>query len=191
MNDITVSRCHATISFKNNNFVLDDNLSKFGTLLLVHKDLEIKPGQVRNLQVGKSVLSCFLSYKEPTLYNRSNYLWQDTDELAKLPQIHKQEKVQEEIKKVYDNILEQQKYLKRQLEAHALIHNNAQNNPAANNNANANGLLQENMHLQRRKLNIEEEEQHVFNSDDEEERVKEVCEYEKLFRQPQPAIIVR
>lgn len=87
--------------------------------------------------------------------------------------------------------MEQQKYLKRQLEAHALIHNNAQNNPAANNNANANGLLQENMHLQRRKLNIEEEEQHVFNSDDEEERVKEVCEYEKLFRQPQPAIIVR
>ena len=35
VNDISVSRCHALIKFKNNAFYLTDNVSKFGTLVLV------------------------------------------------------------------------------------------------------------------------------------------------------------
>jgi hypothetical protein len=35
INDISVSRCHAMIKFKDNKFLLEDNLSKFGTLVLV------------------------------------------------------------------------------------------------------------------------------------------------------------
>ncbi len=35
INDISVSRCHAIIKFENNKFMLEDNKSKFGTLVLV------------------------------------------------------------------------------------------------------------------------------------------------------------
>lgn len=35
INDISVSRVHALIKFKEGRFFLEDNLSKFGTLVLV------------------------------------------------------------------------------------------------------------------------------------------------------------
>ena len=41
--DISVSRYHANIEFKNNNFYLIDNQSKFGTLILMRKPLIIDP----------------------------------------------------------------------------------------------------------------------------------------------------
>lgn len=41
--DISVSRYHAYIEFKNNHFYLSDNESKFGTLLLMQKPLVIDP----------------------------------------------------------------------------------------------------------------------------------------------------
>lgn len=43
INDISVSRCHAVIKFKNNAFFLQDNVSKFGTLILVRNKLKISP----------------------------------------------------------------------------------------------------------------------------------------------------
>jgi pSer/pThr/pTyr-binding forkhead associated (FHA) protein len=44
INDISVSRCHALIKFKNGKFLLEDNLSKFGTLVLVKKRTPLIPG---------------------------------------------------------------------------------------------------------------------------------------------------
>lgn len=41
INDISVSRCHAKIKFKDNKFYLTDNLSKFGTLVLVKDKLKL------------------------------------------------------------------------------------------------------------------------------------------------------
>jgi hypothetical protein len=35
INDISVSRCHAKIKLENGKFMLEDNQSKFGTLVLV------------------------------------------------------------------------------------------------------------------------------------------------------------
>ena len=35
INDISVSRCHALIKFKDGGFWLEDNTSKFGTLVLI------------------------------------------------------------------------------------------------------------------------------------------------------------
>jgi len=35
INDISVSRCHAKIKLENGKFLLEDNTSKFGTLVLV------------------------------------------------------------------------------------------------------------------------------------------------------------
>ena len=46
-NDISVSRYHAKIILRNNKFVLDDNLSKFGTLVMVKKNLQLYPGMNR------------------------------------------------------------------------------------------------------------------------------------------------
>ena len=41
INDISVSRCHAVIKFKNNGFYLADNMSKFGTLILIRNKLDL------------------------------------------------------------------------------------------------------------------------------------------------------
>jgi pSer/pThr/pTyr-binding forkhead associated (FHA) protein len=44
INDISVSRCHAIIKFKDGRFYLEDNLSKFGTLVLVKARTPLLPG---------------------------------------------------------------------------------------------------------------------------------------------------
>lgn len=44
INDISVSRCHAMVKFKDNKFLLEDNLSKFGTLVLVKNKTQLIPG---------------------------------------------------------------------------------------------------------------------------------------------------
>ena len=38
VNDISVSRCHAIINYKPNGIFIEDNRSKFGTLVLSRKD---------------------------------------------------------------------------------------------------------------------------------------------------------
>lgn len=43
INDISVSRCHAIIKFKDGRFYLEDNLSKFGTLVLVKNRTPLMP----------------------------------------------------------------------------------------------------------------------------------------------------
>lgn len=65
-----------------------------------------------------------------------------------------------EIQKLYEKILEQEKYLKRQVNVHAQLHNNN----------NLNNINLNNLYLQRRKLNIEDEELKEFHSDSEEEK---------------------
>ena len=44
INDISVSRLHAMIKYKEGRFTLEDNLSKFGTLVLVKKMTSLEPG---------------------------------------------------------------------------------------------------------------------------------------------------
>lgn len=43
INDISVSRCHAIIKFRDGKFYLEDNLSKFGTLVLVKNKTPLVP----------------------------------------------------------------------------------------------------------------------------------------------------
>ena len=47
INDISVSRCHAVIRFKQDGFYLQDNMSKFGTLVLVRKRLPLCVSQTK------------------------------------------------------------------------------------------------------------------------------------------------
>jgi len=44
INDISVSRCHAKIKLENGKFMLEDNQSKFGTLVLVKQRTPLLPG---------------------------------------------------------------------------------------------------------------------------------------------------
>eukprot|EP00747_Dinoflagellata_sp_TGD_P170202 gnl/TRDRNA2_/TRDRNA2_201152_c0_seq1.p1 gnl/TRDRNA2_/TRDRNA2_201152_c0~~gnl/TRDRNA2_/TRDRNA2_201152_c0_seq1.p1 ORF type:complete len:448 (+),score=62.26 gnl/TRDRNA2_/TRDRNA2_201152_c0_seq1:141-1484(+) len=58
--DVSISRCHATIRFHRGNFVLEDNHSKFGTLLAMKKPRTLEPDSTISIQVGRTVLSLSL-----------------------------------------------------------------------------------------------------------------------------------
>ena len=58
--DISVSRCHARIKFneQTKRFQMEDNLSKFGTLIIANKShIDIKPEMTKAVQIGRSVIS--------------------------------------------------------------------------------------------------------------------------------------
>lgn len=57
INDISVSRCHAKIKFTDNRFLLEDNQSKFGTLVLVKQRTPLLPSFTKAVQVGRSVIN--------------------------------------------------------------------------------------------------------------------------------------
>jgi len=65
INDISVSRTHSCIALQNNKVLLKDLKSKFGTLILVQKELEIAPERKLSLQIGRSYFeACFPNNKE-------------------------------------------------------------------------------------------------------------------------------
>jgi hypothetical protein len=59
VSDISVSRCHALIKYNqiNGKFYLEDNLSKFGTLVLAKENIELEPEMTKAVQIGRSVIS--------------------------------------------------------------------------------------------------------------------------------------
>ena len=57
ISDISVSRCHATIKFKEDNFMIEDNNSKFGTLVKNNEKVPIKSTSSLVIQIGRTVIS--------------------------------------------------------------------------------------------------------------------------------------
>ena len=57
INDISVSRCHTKIKFERGKFLLEDNQSKFGTLVLVKQRTPLLPGYNKAVQVGRTVIN--------------------------------------------------------------------------------------------------------------------------------------
>ena len=57
INDISVSRCHAKIKLENGKFLLEDNTSKFGTLVLVKQRTPLLPLYNKAVQVGRTVIN--------------------------------------------------------------------------------------------------------------------------------------
>jgi predicted component of type VI protein secretion system len=55
--DVSISRCHATIRFHRNGFVLEDHQSKFGTLVAMKKPRMLENDSAVSIQVGRTVLS--------------------------------------------------------------------------------------------------------------------------------------
>ena len=57
INDISVSRLHAIIKYKEGRFLLEDNTSKFGTLVLIKKRTPLVPGFNKAVQIGRTVVN--------------------------------------------------------------------------------------------------------------------------------------
>lgn len=55
--DVSISRCHATIRFQRGQFILEDNRSKFGTLVAMKKPRLLEPGTPIAIQMGRTVLN--------------------------------------------------------------------------------------------------------------------------------------
>ena len=55
LNDISVSRSHAILHFRNNSFYIEDQFSKFGTLLKIDKNTIIPKKRKFYIQSGKSI----------------------------------------------------------------------------------------------------------------------------------------
>jgi hypothetical protein len=56
--EISVSRNHANITYSNGHFYLQDNASKYGSLVLVQRDFFMNYCQnAIDLQIGRSILS--------------------------------------------------------------------------------------------------------------------------------------
>ena len=61
--DISVSRFHA--SFKKSplgDFVLEDNGSKFGTLALVRRPMQLSKNQSNYFQIGRTLVECTIKF---------------------------------------------------------------------------------------------------------------------------------
>ena len=70
INDISVSRFHALIKFKGGRFYLEDNMSKFGTLVLVRGKTILEPNFNKAVQVGRTVIN--FSVKDITYHSSSH-----------------------------------------------------------------------------------------------------------------------
>lgn len=55
--DVSISRTHATIRFSKGQFLLQDNSSKFGTLVAMKKPRVLEPGVNISIQMGRTVLT--------------------------------------------------------------------------------------------------------------------------------------
>lgn len=65
VSDISVSRVHAIIRRGESGYVLEDNESKFGSLLLVRgKQFEVRSGKGGFLQVGRTTLELEVGQRE-------------------------------------------------------------------------------------------------------------------------------
>ena len=67
-NDISVSRLHMQISYKNGDFIITDLKSKFGTLVLIKDEIKVHPNEHKAIQVGRTVLSFGL--RDANMYHK-------------------------------------------------------------------------------------------------------------------------
>ena len=83
INDISVSRCHAFIKMENGLFYLEDNNSKFGTLILVKGGLILNPDANLSVQIGRTVISFAIKTKITQLSNtQKNPLYKEENLVA-------------------------------------------------------------------------------------------------------------
>ena len=57
INDISVSRKHASLEYKDGKFVLSDLKSKFGTLMLISEPVQLSEQNNKTFQIGRTVVT--------------------------------------------------------------------------------------------------------------------------------------
>jgi pSer/pThr/pTyr-binding forkhead associated (FHA) protein len=57
INDISVSRLHALLKYQDDGFYIEDNNSKFGTIVLIQDKLYLNKDHTMAVQVGRTVVS--------------------------------------------------------------------------------------------------------------------------------------
>jgi hypothetical protein len=57
VNDISVSRCHAILKYQPDGIYIEDNRSKFGTLVLLKEAYPLQLEYTSAVQVGRTVVS--------------------------------------------------------------------------------------------------------------------------------------
>lgn len=57
VNDISVSRCHAILKYKPDGIYIEDNRSKFGTLVLLKDAYKLQQEYTQAVQIGRTVVS--------------------------------------------------------------------------------------------------------------------------------------
>ena len=74
INDISVSRLHAVLNFKNDCFYIEDCKSKFGTLVHVWDDIPVEVNKHQTIQIGRTVVTvtCKPYVPMPAFDNRSD-----------------------------------------------------------------------------------------------------------------------
>lgn len=60
ISDISVSRCHAIVKLRDGNFLLEDNTSKFGTLIRAQDKIKVHKNNSVVVQTGRTVISMSL-----------------------------------------------------------------------------------------------------------------------------------
>lgn len=69
ISDVSISRCHATIRVHEGQVVLEDNNSKFGTLIAMKKPRLLDTTNTISIQVGRTVLSLSLQRYAEQVYS--------------------------------------------------------------------------------------------------------------------------
>jgi hypothetical protein len=80
--DISISRCHAKISFRDGRFVLEDNRSRFGTLVCMREPFALPADQTVSIQSGSTVLSLTAKFGSPQVEAQDAAVDVSTDEEA-------------------------------------------------------------------------------------------------------------
>jgi len=77
ISDISVSRCHAIVTLRSNGYFVEDNTSKFGTLVRVNKPLPLRVQQTIAVQIGRTVLSFNVRVNHTMQINEGNQRFKD------------------------------------------------------------------------------------------------------------------
>jgi hypothetical protein len=64
--DVSISRIHAKISFREGKFILEDNNSRFGTLVRMRRPYALSRGETVSIQAGGAVVSLTLKHDPAT-----------------------------------------------------------------------------------------------------------------------------
>ena len=67
ISDISVSRLHAHIHYRDGMFILEDNDSKFGTLIQMHDSVAVTDSKQLSVQIGRTVLTLAMKNQQESL----------------------------------------------------------------------------------------------------------------------------